>query len=580
MRDKVVLYRFLVYLVALGWGAMQAWNSRFELFFADSQQYFDIAYYFCQGEFAKTVSLYWSPLYSIVAALFLKLFLAPPYWQFFQFKLINLGILLATFFSFDFFFVQLYAYYSNVIVAADAERAVIGKNTLLFCGYALLFLFSLAFGGVYQDTPDMLAAALLFLSSGLFLKLLVKPTKLVACLFGLSCGFGYLAKAVMFSLTALYLLLMSLLMVKRKAVCLVLAAACFAFVAAPWVLTMSNKAGHFSIGESAKFVYINLVEDRDPVSAEGLIHPPPILHRDPLVREFGHEVPGTCPFLFDIAYWTQGAIAHVRTSDLVRVIVLNAIYYVQTCLYIPFLMVAAITIRTRSWPLPATSLWRSAPVLLPPIALCAQYALVSNLYMTTYVNRYFIAAFPMAILGILIATRVSKERFVKLPQRAAALTACLCLAIAFSSRFFYDFSECFRERQHLWYNVATALKSSGIKYGDDVAILGCRIHRNSQFAEPEKLRILASIWQEDLFWQQTEAQRREVLDIVRRAGARAVVYSCVPDLEDSLFAQNLLLLRRLLNLQLQLPDKSCKAPTDLRGWRQVPCSDVYYYLLF
>lgn len=580
MGDKVFLYRFIVYFVALAWGGMQAWNSRYELFFADSQQYFDMAYYFAHGELAKTVSLYWSPLYPIVAAMFLKLFPVPPYWQFFQLKLVNLVILLATFFSFDFFFVQLYAYYSKAIVAEDIERAVIGKSTLLFCGYALLFLFSLAFGGVYQDTPDMLAAALLFLSTGLFLKLLVKPTKLVACLFGLSCGFGYLAKAVMFSLTALYLLLMSILIVRRRVVCLFLAAVCFAFVAAPWVVTMSTKAGHFSIGESAKFVYINLVEDRDPVAAEGLIHAPPILHREPLVREFGHEMPGTCPFLYDIAYWTQGAIAHVRPSDLVRVIFLNAIYYIQTFLYIPFLIVAAIAIRTRSWPLPLRSLWRAAPVLLPPFALCAQYAIVSNLYMTTYVNRYFIAAFPLAILGILITIRVPREKFEKLLQRVVVLTTCLCLAIAFSSRFLYDLSECFKERQHLWYNVAAALKSGGIKYGDEVAILGCRIHRNSQFAEPERLRIVASIWQEELFWQQTPEQRLEVLDIVRRAGARAVVYSRVPDLEDSLFAQNLMLFRRLFNLQLQLPFKNYQAPTDLNGWKQVPGSDVYYYLLF
>ena len=581
-RDRAIvsLERFVVYFVALAWGALQAWNSRYELFFADSQQYFDMAYYFSQGEFAKTVSLYWSPLYPMVAGLLLKLFPAPAYWQFFQFKLVNLGILLATFVSFDFFFGQLYAYYSSAIVAEDTERAVIGKNALRFCGYALLLLFSLAFGGVYQDTPDMLAAALFFLSSGLFLKLLTKPTKLAACLFGFSCGFGYLAKAVMFSLTALYLVLMSTSLLRRKVVCIVLAAACFALIAAPWVWLMSSKAEHFSIGESAKFVYINLVEERDPVSAEGLIHPPPILHRDPLVRAFGHEIPGTCPFFYDIGYWTQGAIAHVRISDLVRVIGLNTIYYIQTFLYIPFLIVALIAIRTRSWPVPARSLWRAAPVLLPPLALCAQYALVSNLYVTTYVNRYFIAAFPVAILAILIAIRVPKEKFPKLLHRAVVLTTCLCLASAFSSRFLYDLSECFKEQHHLWYNVSAALKGDGIKYGDDVAILGCRIHRNSQFAEAEKLRIVASIWQEELFWQQTPAQRREVLDIVRRAGARAVVYSRVPDLEDSLFAQNLILIQQLFNLKLQMPFKNYPAPTDLTGWKQVPGSEVYYYLLF
>lgn len=578
MGDKVFWYRVIVYLAAIAWGALQAWNSRFELFFADSQQYFDMAYYFSQGDFAKTVSLYWSPLYPLVAGLMFKLVSAPAYWQFFQFKLLNLAILLGTFFSFDFFFTHLYAYYINDIVAEDSDRAVISRNTLLFSGYALLILFSLAFGGVYQDTPDMLAAALLFLSSGLFLKFLLKPTKLGACLFGITCGFGYLAKAVMFSLTILYLAMMFVF--RRNVVCILLSAACFALIAAPWVCSVSNRAGHFSIGESAKFVYINLVEERDPVSAEGLIHPPRILHRNPLVREFGQEMPGTCPFFYDIGYWTQGASVQVRIGDLVRAIILNSIYYVQTFLYIPFLILALVALRTRSWPLPARSLWKAAPLWAPPLALCLQYALVSNLYMTTYVNRYFIAAFPMAILGVLVAIRVSKEKYAKQLHQAVVLNTCVCFAIAFSTRFLFDASQFFTEKHHIWYNVSAALKTDGIKYGDAVAMLGCRIHRNSQFAEPDKLRIIANIWQEEVFWQQTPQQRQEVLDIVRAAGARAVVYSRVPDLEDPLFSQNMILMRSLFNLKIQMPFKNYPPPTDLTGWKQVPGSEVYYYLLF
>ncbi len=582
MRDKVFGYRLIVYLIAIFWGAIQAWNSRFELFFADSQQYFDIANYFSNFEFSKVISLYWSPLYPLLAGIMLKLLPVPVYWQFFQFKLLNLAILIATFFSFEFFFTHLYAFYNSEIVAKDPERAVISKNTLLFSGYALLILFSLAFGGVYQDSPDMLNAAILFIATGLFLKLLLKPSKLIACLFGLTCGFGYLCKAVMLSMTALYLVWLSVFW--RKFACILLSLACFVMVASPWISAMSKRAGHFSFGESAKFVYINLVEGRDAVAGEGLVHPPAVLHRDPLVREYGHEMPGTCPFFFDIGYWTAGVIAHVRASDIVKALVANAVYYSLTFLYLPALVVAFILIKSHSWPLlwplPLRSLWQAAPVLVPPLVLCLQYALISNLYLTTYVNRYFIAAFPIAMLGILIALRLPKEKFSKLLQQAVLLNTCLCVLVAFSSRFFYDISQCFVERQHLWYNVASALKQNGIKYGDDVAQLGCRIQRNSQFTEPEKLRIVANILQEEMFWQQSPEQRRAVLDIVRRAGARAVIYARVTDLEDSLLAQNLLVMRQLFNLEVQMPFKNYVAPTDLTGWKQVPGTEVYYYLLF
>src|SRR5215208_2033494 len=113
----------MIYLFAIAWGAMQAWNYRFELFFGDSQQYFDMAYYYSRGEFAEAVSLYWSPLYSMIAGLMFKLFPPSPYWQFFQFKFVNLVALVVTFFSYDFFFKHFYNYYIDLVVAADPDRA-------------------------------------------------------------------------------------------------------------------------------------------------------------------------------------------------------------------------------------------------------------------------------------------------------------------------------------------------------------------------------------------------------------------------------------------------------------------------
>jgi len=55
LTDKVFLCRVMVYLVAIIWGAIQAWNYRFELFFGDSQQYFDMAdYYSPIGRFSNS----------------------------------------------------------------------------------------------------------------------------------------------------------------------------------------------------------------------------------------------------------------------------------------------------------------------------------------------------------------------------------------------------------------------------------------------------------------------------------------------------------------------------------------------
>lgn len=577
LTDKVFLCRILVYLVAIIWGAIQAWNYRFELFFGDSQQYFDMADYYRHGEFGKAVSLYWSPLYPMIAGLFFKLFPPSSYWEFFQFKFINFAFLIATFFSYEFFFNQFYKYYTEVIVAADPDRQLIDRNTLLFCGYALVMLFALAFGGVHQDTPDMINAALFFLSSGFLLRQLVKPTIPAACLFGLTLGVGYLCKAIMFAMSLIYLGLNFVF--KRNIVCFIATIACFAVIAAPWVWTMSNKVGKLSIGESAKFVYINLVEERDPIQAEGLVHPPRVIHKDPLIREYGDEVPGTCPFLYDLGYWTYGAIAHVKASDLLKVILSDLLYYTQTFLYIPIIIVGYIAIASRSWPLPFKSLWKTSPIWFPSFGLCAQYALVNNIFMIPYIDRYFIAAYPIAMLGILLAVRLPNNQSEKLLNKACVLTAILCLGIAFSTRLTFDISELFREKHHIWYDTAMALKQDGVKHGANVAQLGGRLHRNTQFTEPEKLRITASVLEEELFWKQSKEEREAIMDLLRKAGIHAVIYARIPDLEDPLVARDLKFIQNLFNLKLDLPFKNYPEPSDLTGWKQVPNSEVYYYLL-
>ncbi|MDZ4833649.1 MAG: hypothetical protein SGJ27_07695 [Candidatus Melainabacteria bacterium] len=577
LTDKVFLCRVMVYLVAIIWGAIQAWNYRFELFFGDSQQYFDMADYYSRGEFAKAVSLYWSPLYPMIAGLMFKLFPPQPYWAVFQFKFVNFVFLIATFLSYEFFFKQFYRYYIDVVVAGDPDRQVIDRNTLLFCGYALLVLFALAFGGVHQDTPDMINAALFFLSSGFLLKQLVKPTKLDACLFGITLGIGYFCKAIMFAMSLIYIGLNFVF--KRNIACILITTICFALVAAPWVWTMSNKVGKFSIGESAKFVYINLVEERDPLQAEGLVHPPRIIHTNPLIREYGDEVPGTCPFLYDLGYWTYGAVAHVKINDLIKVIASDLLYYFQTFLYIPCIILGYVAIAGRTWPLPLKSLWKTAPIWTPTLGLCAQYALVNNVFMIPYIDRYFIAAYPIAMLGILIAIRIPNDRAANLIRRACLLTTILCVGIAFSTRFAFDVAELFKEKHHIWYDTAMALKKDGIKYGDRVAQLGGRLHRNTQFTEPEKLRITASVLQEELFWQQSKEQREEVMDALRKVGIRAVVYARIADMEDPLVTKDLKLMSKLFNTKIDLPFKNYPEPTDLTGWKQVPGAEIYYYLL-
>lgn len=612
MTNKVFLWRVLIYLTAVVWGAIQAWNYRFELYFGDSQQFFDIAHYYRNGQFSEAVSTYWSPLYPMIEGLVFKLIAPSPYWEFLAFKLVNLIFLVTTFLSYEFFFAHFYKYYTDVIVTADPDRAVIDRNTLLFSGYSLLFLFTIGFVGVHQDTPDMVLATLVLLSSGFLLKQLLNPTKLTACLFGLTLGFGYLCKTIMFSMTIVYLGLNFVF--KRNIVCILISFACFAVLATPWVWTISERMGQISFGESAKFIYINLVEERDPCKSEGLAHPIHFVENSPTeIRTYGDEVPGTVPFLYDLGYWTKGSKINFRIGDLSQVIFCSFIYYCQTFFYLPLLVVGFAGIASRSWPLSIRSLWKAMPVLAPALAFFAQYSMAHNLYILAYIDRYFVVAYPIAMLGILAAIRIPGKSFTKKPSpdQAKAIeigqidtvetssdsdsdqllrrsnrvlkTACvfstiICFSIAFTFRFTHDVSELFVEKRPLWYDTAMALRNDGIKYGDQVAQLGMRLHRNTQFTEAEKLRITVSVAHDGEFWKLTREQKEEVLSILRKFGVRALVYAQIDDPEDSLFAKNLKIINKLFGVQVPTIG-GYPNPTDLTGWKQVPGYTIYYYLL-
>jgi len=567
--------RILVYALALVWGAMQAWNYRFELFFGDSQAYLDMAWYYSQGEFAKAVSLYWSPLYPMIAGCVFKLFPPHPYWLTFELKVVNFLCFIGVLISYEFFFKQLYEYYLQKIVPLYKEHAVLDRNLLLFTGYALVLLFALAFGGVYQDTPDMLNAAIFFVAIGLLLKLIVSPRMLTATLLGASIGLAYWCKAIMLPLSVVFIALQFLF--QRNYKLLAITVATLVIVSAPWIYTMSSKVGRFSIGESARFIYINLVEERDPMGAEGLIHPPRFLNKMPQVREFGTAVPGTVPFLYDLGYWSAGAKMNFRITDILRTIGYDLIYYLHTFLYIPIIVTGCVWFKTRKFPLPIKAMWMSAPVWAPPAALCAQYCLCNNMYLIPYIDRYFVATYPLLMFGVLIALRVPLATQAMLKQ-ACLITIAICIFFC-ANRVRFDASDLSVEKRHEWYMIAMALREAGVKPGDPIAQLGNRIHRNTQYTEPDRLRQVSTILHEEVFWASPPEERQRIIELIRGTGARVLTYVRIPDREDPLVTKDLELFAKLTGLKIKMPFKEYAKPTDLTGWTTVPGVDAYYYIL-
>ncbi|MFN8554534.1 MAG: hypothetical protein U0103_23945 [Candidatus Obscuribacterales bacterium] len=214
---------------------------------------------------------------------------------------------------------------------------------------------------------------------------------------------------------------------------------------------MSVKSGHFSFGESGKFVYINHVEDINPVWTDGVINRPDVLYNEPRVLLYGERAPGTTPIMYDYGYCPQARLCIFRLHRFLRALACNIFYYLHTFLYLPILVIAVAWMRARIRANVYRALYLSAPVWVPLPAVCTLCAVVGNLYLDTYITRYFIAVYPMAMLGCWQRWRAQRQSCRLCTLRSLCLViVILSLLFAFSTRLIGDVADSC-EKAYIWY---------------------------------------------------------------------------------------------------------------------------------
>src|SRR5262249_40379783 len=206
-------------------------------------------------------------------------------------------------------------------------------------GGSLFLWAALRLGTVRRVTPDMLMLGFLFLAAGLLVKIRSGPARFVDfILLGLSLGLGYLAKAPMFPIGILFLILVFASVGNfKKAVPLTLAAVfVFSSVAAPFVIQLSLSRKKFTFGESAR---INFAMHESHLPGGGFwqggtpgndqpLHPIRKIFNDPPVYEFRVTAGGTYPPWFDPVYWYGGVKTHFHIrQELTRLFLSATVYF-------------------------------------------------------------------------------------------------------------------------------------------------------------------------------------------------------------------------------------------------------------
>lgn len=553
----------------LALGVIQAWSARHSASSEDTITYLDIGDAYWRGDWPNAINGQWSPAYSWILGLIMRVFSPGIYWEFPAVKAINFTIFGLTTACFEFFLRQLRLFY--------AERRyafAVTETHWWLLGYALFAWFSLKWMTVSSDTPDMLASAFVLLSVAMLLQIEKRRHPwLCFSIIGFLLSLGYLSKAIIFPLSFFCIAVgfAAILNFRRenfyRALLSTLAAiAVFAATSSPFILALSHFKGRFTYSEVGKLNYVWLVNpgsfivpDRHwqggPDGFGSPAHSTRLILEAPAVYEFASPIAGTYPPWFDPSYWFEGIKFKFDVRRQVVVLLKNVQFYLVTFLaagvFGYFVLISLTGNKLGSfWEMRRN--WR---LLLPAAVGLAAYAVDTDLelnYFSEQPDTRYIGVFIVLLFAGAFAS-------VRLPRtfEAKALMSGFTIATIVGVGSVLCFSVLLQAKASLaagplYAQVAEGLRESGLSTGAPVAHLGIKQYWWARLA---RIRIIAEVPSVEEYWISNESDRQKVLSKLRETGAEAVVQG--PS----------------LNPTFTVP----KSVMTSEGWQEIRNTGVYIY---
>ncbi|HJR06499.1 MAG TPA: hypothetical protein VJ842_04510 [Pyrinomonadaceae bacterium] len=556
----------LCWLVAAALGFLQAWgrrhNSNDGLAYmgADGISYLDIGDAYWRGDWAAAINAMWSPFYSWLTGLALRLIQPSPYWEFTVVQLLNFAIYLCALFAFAYFLRELKRFRDTHATNDDTQdnndqvdsRQSLPDWAWLAFAYALFVWTSLSMNRVARTSPDVLVSALVLLASALLLRIRMQRAGWLAfALFGLTLGVGYLSKTFMFPLAFVFLAssLFAYGNVRRAVPRVALALVVFLVVSAPFVVALSRAKHRLTIGDTARLNYAWHVNGTtpfihwqgDPTGASGTpAHPTRKLFDSPAVFEFGSPVAGTYPPWYDPTYWYEGVQPRVSMRAQLKAIVRNVVMAYQFMFYrfFPGAILACLFILFYTSRRSSRRLTRD---VLAYWFLLAPALIASGFYMLVHFEQRYFAPF-VVMIGMSLFAAVRLPRTVESKRLVAALVFVTLAMFALSVGYYgaREFYSTLRDlapgrngaRADVQWQVAEELRRLGVAPNERVASIG-----NTMFnAWPRlaRVRVVAEISTRtggdvEKFWAGDAALKARVVETFARTGARLIVAEGIPE---------------------------------------------------
>jgi hypothetical protein len=537
LREALGAYRFdrqerslrLVFpAIAIALGLVQGWGGR-HLMNPDGISYLDIADAYARRDWSAALNAYWSPLYTWILAAGLGVVQPSPEWEFTTVHFINFCIYVFAVGCFHFLLLNLIAYDRQLRIDDEGENTPVIPETVWWSvGYTIFALFSLQWIGLEVVSPDMTAAAIIFFTMGILVRLLSGSHRLtISFALGICLGLCYLSKVA----TAIPVIACSFAAIASARRTRVLSRITTVVVglvltAGPFVTALSLRKGTFTLGDSGKLNYawfVNAVPRHWVGELPGFgtpLHPHQQIFNFPAAYAYDPSAPGTYPGWFDPSRWFAGLRSQLNVSRQLYAIKGSAVLFFEWAFdgVQVALIVGMVALYLVFWtePIPLRPLLKRWFLFAPAFLALAMYGLV---WLET---RYLAAVMTLLWLGVLSGLPLGAD--IRLQRVLRCITTAI-VVVTWSSvggMVVIRAYEIGREAPRDWL-VAEFLRRSGLQPGDTVAVIG---HVNQcGWARLARVKITAEIPPEsqDDFATANEALKSEALQALFASGVKAVV---------------------------------------------------------
>jgi len=504
-------------------GALYAWAQRHTMN-PDGIAYLDITDAFLQGAWKNIVNGHWSPLYPALIALTRACLGASARWEFPIAHLTNLIIYVCALASFTFLLREMRRSLTHL---REPEWTLIGCTFFMSC--------SLHGIGLSLLTPDLLVACLVFLASGLLLRIHQGDSSWrLRAFFGAALGLGFLAKAPMLPVAFIFLALAYVASARRpgrlrKALC---SAVIFVLITAPYIYFLSKTKGRPTFGDSGRLNYMIFVDQSiDEMNwrqigpgQKNAVHPLRLIFQNPAIYEFGTPVSGTYPPEDDPTYWTQGLqptfdlAAQLRALKQSLFTLFSIIGRQEGSLLLGLFLVMSAGYFKRRYFLRQWVLWIPATGAL----VMFSFVLVASRYIAPYLLLVWLSL-ASAIRFPDNPTTDRWRRIILLLMLASPLTI-LGIGTVHRIRMALHEDLHHQEEADLYpWRVAELLKRSGVRENENLAVAGMDPYSAVGWARLARTRIIAQVdpAETDFFYDLSVNNR--ILPALAASGADAII---------------------------------------------------------